>query len=127
LKFGANYDIAFMNNRSDRPVEFDFGRGFTSCEPVSGGGPCHAVINSGNFTTGNSIASMPLGTGSGSPQISMDPAMSLHTIGLYVQDPWRPTDRRTVTAGLRYENQRPATERFNRLTYFDKNAVKPHQ
>lgn len=125
LKFGANYDIAFMNNRSDRPVELDFTRGFTSCEPVAGGGPCQAVISSDNFTTGNSIASMLLGTGNGSAQISMDPAMSLHTIGLYVQDQWRPSDRLTITAGLRYENQRPATERFNRLTYFDSKAVNP--
>lgn len=33
-------------------------------------------------------------------------------------DQWRATQRLTITAGLRYENQRPATERFNRLTYF---------
>jgi len=31
----------------------------------------------------------------------------------------------TITAGLRYENQRPATERFNRLTYFDSSVVNP--
>jgi hypothetical protein len=123
LKFGANYDIAFMNLRSDRPVTFDFGRSFTSCEPVTGG--CQAALSSDNFTTGNAIASMLLGTGSGTSVISMDPAMSLHTIGLYVQDQWRTTDRLTITAGLRYENQRPATERYNRLTYFDTNAVNP--
>jgi hypothetical protein len=63
--------------------------------------------------------------GNGSSVYSMDPAMSLHTIGLYVQDQWRATDRLTITAGLRYENQRPATERYNRLTYFDPNAVNP--
>ena len=34
LKFGANYGIAFMNNRQDNPGRFDFGRSFTSCEPV---------------------------------------------------------------------------------------------
>jgi hypothetical protein len=123
LKFGANYDIAFMNLRSDRPVEFDFGRSFTSCEPVAGG--CEAALSSSNFTTGNAIASMLLGTGGGQSTISMDPAMSLHTIGLYVQDQWRATNRLTVTAGLRYENQRPATERYNRLTYFDGNAINP--
>jgi len=125
LKFGANYDIAFMNNRSDRPVTFDFGRNFTSCEPGPAGGPCQAVLSSDNFTTGNAIASMLLGTGGGSSSISMDPAMSLHTIGLYIQDQWRATDRLTITAGLRYENQRPATERFDRLTYFDPKAVNP--
>ena len=42
LKFGANYDIAFMNNRSDQPVDFDFGRSFTSCEP----GPTRRSLSS---------------------------------------------------------------------------------
>jgi carboxypeptidase family protein/TonB-dependent receptor-like protein len=125
LKFGANYDIAFMNNRSDRPVTFDFTRSSTSCEPGPAGGPCQAVLSSDNFTSGNAIASMLLGTGSGSSVISMDPAMSLHSIGLYIQDQWRATDRLTITAGLRYENQRPATERFNRLTYFNPKAINP--
>jgi len=123
LKFGANYNIAFMNLRSDRPLTLDFGRSFTSCEPGAGG--CQAVLSSDNFTTGNAIASMLLGTGSGSSVISMDPAMSLHTIGLYLQDQWHATDRLTITAGLRYENQRPATERYDRLTYFNKSAVNP--
>ncbi len=126
LKFGVNYDIAFMNLRSDRPVTFDFGRSSTSCEPgPAPGDPCQAVLSSDDFTTGNAIASMLLGTGNGSSVISMDPAMSLHTIGLYVQDQWRATDRLTITAGLRYENQRPATERFNRLAYFNPKAVNP--
>lgn len=127
LKFGANYDIAFMNLRSDRPVTFDFSRSLTSCEPNPDDPslPCQAVLSSENFTTGNAIASMVMGAGNGSSTYSMDPAMSLHTIGLYIQDQWRATDRLTITAGLRYENQRPATERYNRLTYFDPNAVNP--
>ncbi len=125
LKFGANYGIAFMNNRQDNPGRFDFGRSFTSCEPGPGDGPCQVLLSSDTFNTGNGIASMLVGTGSGYSDIQMDPAMSLHTIGLFIQDQWRATDRMTITAGLRYENQRPATERFNRLTYFDKTAVNP--
>jgi hypothetical protein len=127
LKFGANYDIAFINNRQDQPGSFNFDRTFTSCEPVAGGGPCQAVNGApnGGFATGDAIASMLLGTGSGGSPILMDPAMSLHTIGAYVQDQWRATQRLTVTAGLRYENQRPATERFNRLDYFDPKAINP--
>src|SRR5581483_8306950 len=75
--------------------------------------------------TGDAVASLLLGTGNGSANINMDPAMSLHTIGAYVQDQWRATPRLTVTAGLRYENQRPATERYNRLVYFATGAVNP--
>lgn len=125
FKFGANYDIAFMNNRQDKPVNFSFGRGFTSCEPQGNGQPCQGQLDADTVSTGNAIASMLLGAGSGSSIIQMDPAMSLHTFGLYFQDQWRATDRLTITAGLRYENQRPATERYNRLTYFDPNAVNP--
>ncbi|PYV85860.1 MAG: hypothetical protein DMG93_00085 [Acidobacteria bacterium] len=127
LKFGANYNIAFMNNRQDQPGNFNFDRTFTSCEPVAGGGPCQAGNQApqGGFTTGDAIASMLLGTGGGGSPIVMDPAMSLHSVGVYFQDQWRANQRLTVTAGLRYENQRPATERYNRLTYFDENAVNP--
>ena len=55
----------------------------------------------------------------------MNPAMSLHTYGAYFQDQWRVNQRLTVTAGLRYENQRPATERYNRLAYFNENVMNP--
>ena len=126
LKFGGNYDISFMNNRQDVPVTFNFPRAFTACDPNTVGGSCIAPSEStGSDQTGNAIAAMLLGTGSGQSQIEMDPAMSLHTFGLYLQDQWRATPRLTVTAGLRYENQRPATERYNRLTYFDSNAINP--
>ncbi len=122
LKFGANYDIAFLNIRQDLPIRLYFGRGFTACDPDPNGGPCHASLGS---TTGNAIASMLLGTGNGQADLRMDPAMGLHTIGAYIEDQWRVNNRLTVTAGLRYENQRPATERFNRLTYFNPAAVNP--
>jgi hypothetical protein len=123
LKFGGNYDIAFMNNRQDVPGSLNFNMGFTECD---GPPPCSAPPDGGGSgQNGDAIASLLLGTGGGNSQIQMDPAMSLHSFGLYFQDQWRATQRLTVTAGLRYENQRPATERYNRLTYFDMNAVNP--
>lgn len=123
LKFGANYDIAFMNNLQHTPGNFNFDSGFTSCDP-NGLTFCQAE-NFQSDQTGDAIASLLMGVGNGSTNIQMDPAMSLHTIGAYIQDQWRATERLTITAGLRYENQRPATERFNRLTYFDTKAVNP--
>jgi outer membrane receptor protein involved in Fe transport len=124
LKFGANYDIAFMNNRQDVPGTFNFDNEFTSCDPDASAGPCHA-LNSHSDLTGDAIASMLLGTGNGGTNIQMDPAMSLHSFGMYFQDQWRATPRLTITAGLRYENQRPATERYNRLVFFDTKAANP--
>jgi len=126
LKFGANYDVSMINNIQDSPGTFNFDNGLTSCDPNSdqGGGSCMAQL--GTSTSGNAIASMLLGAGSGgSANYNMDPAMSLHTVGMYVQDAWRMTPRLTINAGLRYENQRPATERHNRLAYFDTTAINP--
>jgi hypothetical protein len=130
LRFGGNYDIAMINNREDQPGVFNFDQGLTSCDPhldANGnptGGPCQAQLQSS--LSGNGMASLLLGTGSGGQStISMDPAMSQHAFGVYVQDEWRATPRLTVNGGLRYENQRPATERYNRIAYFDPNAINP--
>lgn len=125
LKFGFNYDVSMINNRSDQPGNFNFDRNLTSCDSTGvPGAPCQASVQGSN-STGNALASMLMGTGGGSSNFNMDPAMSLHTFGMYLQDNWRATQKLTVSAGLRYENQRPATERHNRLAYFDKAAVNP--
>ncbi len=69
---------------------------------------------------------MLLGTGSGGGQsINIDPAMSLHSYGAYIQDQWHVNPRLTVNVGVRYENQRPATERFDRLMYFNLGVPNP--
>ncbi|HZZ37851.1 MAG TPA: TonB-dependent receptor [Acidobacteriaceae bacterium] len=126
-KFGFNYDVGMINNREDQPGVFSFDQGMTSCDPSPTGvstDPCQAQLST--ETSGNGMASLLLGTGSGGgSNISMDPAFSQHSFGVYGQDEWRATSRLTVTAGLRYENQRPATERYNRIAYFDLNAVNP--
>ena len=124
MKFGANYDVALINNIQESPGNFNFSNALTSCDPTGNGSLCQAS-NTGSFISGNAVASMLLGVGSGSTNINMDPAMSLHTFGTYIQDQWRVNDRLTITGGLRYENQRPATERYNRLAYFDMNVTNP--
>jgi len=125
LKFGANFDVQMINSISEAAVSFNFGSDLTSCDPDPNGGACDA-LNYSSTLTGNAIASMLLGTSDGGGQgINIDPAMSLHTYGTYIQDQWRVTPRLTINAGLRYENQRPATERFNRLMYFNANVLNP--
>ncbi len=123
LKFGFNYDVGMINIRQDNPASFSFANDQTACDPgPTAGGPCQANI--GTTSSGNPIASMLLGVGSGGgTNFNMDPAMSQHSFGLYLQDNWRATRNLTIYAGLRYENQRPATERHNRVAYFDPNAV----
>lgn len=124
LRFGFNYDVGMINQRQDSPGNFNFSEAMTSCDP-NGADPCQAS-NSGSSKSGNAVASLLLGAGSGgSTSIATDPAMSQHSFGMYLQDEWRATNRLTVNAGLRYENQRPATERFNRLAYFNEKLVNP--
>lgn len=124
LKFGANFDDQTINSVSESVGSFDFSSAQTSCDPQPTG-PCLA-LNYTSAASGNPIASMLLGTASGGGQsINIDPAMALHTYGLYIQDQWKVNQRLTVNVGLRYENQRPATERYNRLMYFNENVANP--
>src|SRR5205814_234683 len=125
LKFGINYDGQRINNLvqangvSTGSPAFNFGTDLTSCDPNPNGGPCIAS-NTGSIISGNAIASMLVGTGNGGgTSFNINPAMNLPVYGAYIQDQWRVNDRLTVNVGVRYENQRPATERFNRMTYFN--------
>jgi len=43
--------------------------------------------------------------------------------GVYFGDTWRATGKLTLNLGLRYEQQGPWSERFDRLSYFDPSAV----
>jgi hypothetical protein len=124
LKFGFNFDDQVINSVSQSVGSFNFSSALTSCDPTAGS-PCTS-LNYTSTESGNAIASMLLGTASGGGQgINIDPAMSLHSYGTYIQDQWRVNSRLTINAGLRYENQRPATERYNRLEYFNLNVPNP--
>ncbi len=124
LKFGGNFDVQQISNFKGYPGDFTFSSAFTSCDPQASG-PCLASNTTSNLT-GNAIASELLGTNSaGSQGFGINPAMTVKIFGGYIQDQWRINPRLTINAGLRYENQRPATERYNRLMYFDPNAANP--
>ncbi len=124
LKFGANYDVFMINNEPFGVGSVNSGSYLTACDAGPAGGPCQATSNSSIYS-GNGIASLLLGVGTVNQSTNIDPAMSEHGFGGYVQDQWRVTPRLTVNIGLRYENQRPATERYNRLTYFNPTVLNP--
>ncbi|MBS1826672.1 MAG: TonB-dependent receptor [Acidobacteria bacterium] len=75
---------------------------------------------------GNSIASMLLGLMSGGRmQYEPQPALQVPYMGFYFQDDWRVNGRLTLNLGLRWDVDLPLTERFDRTSWFDFDAVLP--
>ena len=76
--------------------------------------------------TGDSIASMMLGVpASGNTGIAISEVSRTWFHGIYLQDDWKATQKLTLNLGLRWEVQRPVTDRFNRQAWFDYTAVNP--
>src|SRR5437879_5345199 len=64
---------------------------------------------------GNTIASMLLGLMSGGRiQYEPQPALQVPYVGFYFQDDWRVNKRLTLNLGLRWDADRPLTERLAR-------------
>jgi hypothetical protein len=116
LRFGWMGESSQVNNIDRFAGRFYFGRGMTS-------GPLAATDSS---ETGNGLASLLLGTAAAGESIfNADIAMSARYYGWYFQDTWRMSPKLTLILGLRYEVQPAATERFNRLTYFNPDVESP--
>lgn len=115
IKFGGVFRLnRVSNHRPNNPAGFyQFNRNWT-----------RERFNRGS--QGNSVASMLLGYMNGG-NIRFEPALSQQTPywGFYFQDDWRVTDRLTLNMGLRWDQDRPITERFNRAGWFDFDASQP--
>jgi hypothetical protein len=116
LKFGWISELARLNNTDFNTPTFGFSRGLTS-------GPNATAAST---TTGDAIASLLLGTGSGgSAPVNAATATTAMYHGAYFQDSWRATRKLTLHLGLRWEVQPGRTERYNRFNYFDFDAPSP--
>jgi hypothetical protein len=115
LKFGA--DIRNLQNNYYQTTgggQFSFDNLFTSQNALSAG------------ASGNGLASMLLGLGSGgSVQAFGLPWQSLSYQGYFAQDTWQVTNKLTLTLGVRWEIPGVYKERFNRGASFNPNAVNP--
>ena len=115
IKFGGVFRLNRVSNH--RPADpagfYQFTRGWT-----------RERFNRGR--QGNSVASMLLGYLNGG-RIRFEPALSQQTPywGFYIQDDWRFSDKLTINIGLRWDQDRPITERYNRAGWFDFDASQP--
>src|SRR5262249_27260496 len=116
IKFGFMGEIQRLNALDQASAYFSFDRGLTS-------GPV-ASTNASN--SGNSLASLLLGTGSsGNAPYNAALALLQRYWAGYLQDTWHISNRLTFNWGLRYEVQTPRTERYDRLNSFATQAVNP--
>jgi carboxypeptidase family protein len=76
--------------------------------------------------TGDSSASMLMGLPvSGNTGIAISQVSRTWFHGVYLQDDWKATRKLTLNLGIRWEVQRPVTDRYNRQAWFDYNATNP--
>jgi hypothetical protein len=116
LSFGWDFQKQFMNVGQTLTPDgyYEFNPDATSNNGVAGGG-------AGN---GDAFASFLMGVGSfnqNQPNWTTDifGANSNPYSALFIQDDWHPTAALTINAGLRWDVFPGATERFNRMEYFD--------
>ncbi len=118
LKFGGNFGVnRLATGRYGQAVlGANFAPNFTQ-------GPDPVVASA---TAGLAFASFLLGNGSG--QINSDGPGQNHLFryfGFYFQDDWRVSKRLTLNLGLRYDENMPWTERYDRQTTYDYTSASP--
>jgi hypothetical protein len=118
FKIGFDGRLIRVNDHesADAAGNFSFGTNFTQ-----GSDP-----NAASANTGNGIASMLLGTGTGDLiQAYKDDASQSYYFAEYLQDDWRVNHKLTLNLGMRFDLDTPRTERYNRMNYFDPTALSP--
>jgi hypothetical protein len=118
LKFGGEYRKLFINftQYGFPDGQFNFDQTWTQ-----------QILTNANGT-GSPYASFLLGL-PGSGQVTHEPtaADASSYIASYLQDDWKITKTFTVNLGLRWDIERPRTERYNQLSYWDPTLPSPLQ
>jgi hypothetical protein len=119
LKYGAEYLVQQQADGNIGITEgsFNFGTQWTTQNPDATAGP----------GIGSSVASFDLGLPNNSSNSSIGiPATSFWSqpyVAVFFQDDWRATNKLTLNLGLRWDEQRPLTERYDKFfVAYDPNA-----
>jgi hypothetical protein len=117
IKFGFGWESDKTTGGGLFSADFYFDRGMTS-------GPIAATSST---TSGDAIASLLMGTSTSQSNVQKVALAATDRVSYsgYVQDTWRISKRLTLTPGLRYELQKPPTERYNRWSNFDYSVANP--
>ena len=114
MKFGAEFRAGANDEIRDRGSSGSF-----TFTPL-------ITSNSGAPDTGNALASFLLGeVNAASVRLSDLLQTRAAYWAMYAQDDWRPTDRTTLSYGLRCEAELPRREVHNKMNSFDLTAVNP--
>ncbi|MBV9082524.1 MAG: TonB-dependent receptor, partial [Acidobacteriaceae bacterium] len=119
FRYGAEYWVLQQANAAlGNQGRFDFNNVWTRRQ---------ATQNNDGPGSGSTFGSFLLGLPSGGSFPVNDSAIySQRFAGLYFQDDWRVGKRLTLNLGLRWDYERPITERFDRLTTnYDPNFISP--
>lgn len=119
FKWGGEYRVLMLNySQYGRPSgNYSFNRNWTQRE-----------INTPSNTQGVGLASFLLGLGA-SGNLTHEPSAastSMYFAG-YFQDDWKVTPKLTLNLGIRYDVDRPRTERYNQHSFFDLSLPSPLQ
>ena len=95
-------------------------------EYVTANGGIHSDTRT-NAQRGVNAARMFLGAGLYwiRPGLNVNPAFSQKYMAVYTQNDWRATNKLTLNLGLRWEVQPGPTERFDRMSAYDREAKNP--
>jgi len=123
LVFGGQIEVGRDNYAQTNYASgiFGFDHTYTSSAAVN---PASLTgFGFASFLIGYAVPNYFFGSPSGIAQVPALTAGQQIYRGVYFGDTWHATSKLTLNLGLRYEQQGPWSERFDRLSYFDPSAA----